>query len=94
MMDCERFIYGSTAKFKLSILNPGHNTEICLATGAFCTSPLESVYAESGKPALSLYRNLLYCNAVKPSTQSYNPSCSAVFHPSHHSRYELNIIAS
>lgn len=43
-MDCGSFIYDSSMKSKLSILNPAHSIGIHLATGAFHASPLESLY--------------------------------------------------
>jgi hypothetical protein len=49
---------------KLSIIDPVPNTGLCLATGAFRTSRLQSLYAESGEPPLTVRGNLLLCNYV------------------------------
>jgi hypothetical protein len=62
--DYGSFVYGSATKSKLSMIDPVHNTGICLATGAFCTSQLESLYDESGDPPLSLQRSLVLCGYV------------------------------
>lgn len=56
-------VYGPSKKSKLSAINPVHNTEIRLATGAFRTSRLQSLHEESGEPPLTVLRNL-FCNYV------------------------------
>jgi ribonuclease HI len=64
---------------------------IRLATGAFRTSRLESLYAESGVPPLSLRMNLLLCGyAAKLATQPHHPAYGAIFRPAFCNRYELN----
>jgi hypothetical protein len=42
-MDCGSFVYGSSMKSILSIIDPIHNTGIHLTMDAFCTSHLEFV---------------------------------------------------
>lgn len=50
---------------------------------------------KSGKPPLSLRRNLLLCSYVaKLATQPHHSSHDAVFSPTFHSRYESNITTS
>jgi hypothetical protein len=94
-LDCGCFVYFSATKSKLSIINPIHNTGIRLVTGAYRTSCLESLYAESGEPPLKLQRNLLLCGYVsKLATQPHHPSYGPVFHPVLSNRYELNITVS
>jgi hypothetical protein len=46
MINYDIFVYDSATKSKLSIMDPVHNTGICLATGAFYTSHLESLHVE------------------------------------------------
>jgi hypothetical protein len=76
---------------KLSIIDPVHNMGIRLATGAFRTSRMESLYVESGEPPLSLRRNLLLCGyAAKLATQPYHAAYGAIFRLALCSRYELN----
>ena len=43
----------------LKILDPVHNAAIRLATGAFKSSPVQSLYAESGEPPLRIRREQL-----------------------------------
>jgi hypothetical protein len=94
-IDCGSFVYGSATKSKLSIIDPAHNTAIRLATGAFRTSRLESLYAESGDHPENFRRNLLLCGyAAKLTTQPHHPSYRAVFKPTLRNRYELNVTAS
>jgi hypothetical protein len=88
-------VYGSAIKSKLTTINPIHNTGIRLATGAYRTSRLENLYAESVEPPLNLRRNLLLCGYVsKLETQPHHPSHGPVFLPILRNRYEQNITAS
>ena len=52
-------IYSSAPKSTLQILNPVHHLGIRLCTGAFRTSPVESLYCESGEPSLEDRRRKL-----------------------------------
>jgi hypothetical protein len=83
------FVYGSATKSKLSVIDPIHHTGIHLATGAFHTNRIESLYVESGELSLSLRRNLLLCSYVaKLATQPDHPWCSVVFHALHDCPWE------
>ena len=53
-------IYASATKSKLSKLNPVHNAGLRLSTGAFKSTPIESLYAESGFYSLE-YRRIKIC---------------------------------
>jgi hypothetical protein len=87
-IDCGSSLYGSAKKSRLSIIDPVHNTGLRLATGASRTSRLESLYAESGEPALTVRRNLLLCNYVaRLATQPVIATYRAVFRPSFRCRY-------
>jgi hypothetical protein len=93
-VDYGRFVYCSSTKSKLSIINPIHNTGICLATDAYRTSRLESLHAESGEPPLNLCRNLFLCCYVsKLVTQPHHPLHGAILCPTLRNRYKLNITA-
>ena len=46
------FVYGSTHKSYLQMLDPIHNQGLRLCLGAFQTSPVESVYIDAHKPCL------------------------------------------
>lgn len=52
-------IYSSATKTTLKMLDPIHHQGIRLSTGAFRTSPVESLYVESAEPSLSFRRNKL-----------------------------------
>jgi hypothetical protein len=67
----------------LCIIDPVNNTGLRLATGAFRTGHLESLYAESGEPPLTVRRNLLLYNYVaRLTTQPAHTTHRAVFRPS------------
>jgi hypothetical protein len=86
--DCDSFVCGSARKSRLSVIDPVHNTGLRLATGAFRTSRMDSLYAESGEPLLTVRRNHLLCNYfARLATQCVHPSYRAVFRPSFRYRY-------
>ena len=51
-LDYGSVVYGSAQKSYLKCLETIHHQGLCLALGAFRTSPVESLYAESNKPSL------------------------------------------
>ena len=55
-MDYGCFIYGSARETTLKLLDPVHNSAIRLCTGAYRSSPVESLYAESGEQSLGKRR--------------------------------------
>jgi hypothetical protein len=72
--DYGSFVYGFATKSKLSIINPIHNTGIHLATGAYCTNHLGSLYIRCGESPLDLQRNLLlYVYLLKLAAQPPPP---------------------
>jgi hypothetical protein len=92
-LDYGSFIYGSATQGKLRILDPVHHEGIRLATGAFRTSPVVSLYAESGEPSLSVRRKLLCNYASKLAAYIHHPSYSAFFRPAFGNHYERNTTA-
>ena len=52
--------YGSARKSYLKSLDTIHHQGLRLALGAFRTSPVESLYAESSEPSLYIRRNYLF----------------------------------
>jgi ribonuclease HI len=52
-------VYGSASKTALKMLDPVHHQALRLATGAFRTSPCESLYVEANEPSLSDRRKML-----------------------------------
>ena len=55
-MDYACFIYGTAKENVLKLLDPVHNAAIRLCTGAYCSSPVESLYADSGEHSLQKRR--------------------------------------
>ena len=58
-LDYGSFIYGSASAATLKTLDPVHNAAIRLCTGAYRSSPVASLYAESGEAPLQYRRNQL-----------------------------------
>ena len=58
-MDYASFIYNSAAENILKLLDPVHNAALRLCTGAYRSSPVVSIYADSGEPPLQHRRELL-----------------------------------
>jgi len=52
-LDYGSIIYASAKESVLDTLNPVHNQALRICTGAFRTSPVASLYAETGEPSLS-----------------------------------------
>jgi len=76
-LDYGCFVYGSAKDSILNTLDPVHNSAIRLCTGAYRTSPVASLYAESAEPALSTRREQLllqyYARTMQlPSSAAYS----------------------
>ena len=56
-LDYGCFVYWTASDNVLKKLDPVHTAAIRLATGAFWSSPVTSLYAESGEPPLQIRRN-------------------------------------
>jgi hypothetical protein len=92
VIDYGSFVYGSATKCKLSVIDSVHSTAVCLAIGVSYTSHLESLYAASGEPLLSLWWNRLLCGCdLKLVALSHHPSFGAIFYSTLCNRYELHI---
>ena len=79
-LDYGCIVYGSGNKQALNSLNSIHHQGIRLATGAFKTSPVESLYIESHEPSLENRRKKLalqYSSKVKPDI--HNPANQDIF---------------
>ena len=55
-------VYGSAKHYILKLLDPIHHQGLRIALGAFRTSPVQSLYAEAGKPSLRHRRLKLSMN--------------------------------
>ena len=95
VLDYGCHVYSSASPSDLSLLDPVHHLGLRLALGAFRSSPVESLYAESGLPSLSRRRALLSLRCYARSLQFPSsalrvpPSLSPVF--SSHPRLPLPI---
>ena len=58
-LDYGSIVYGSARKSYLKILDTIHHQGLRLALGAFRTSPVESLYADSNEPFLYIRREKL-----------------------------------
>ena len=67
-------VYGSAKKSNLKLLDPIHHQGLRIALGAFRTSPVTSLYAESGEPSLEHRRLKLSLNyTAKLNSTPENP---------------------
>jgi len=75
-------IYGSASEVVLARLDPIHNAAIRICTGAFRSSPVISLYAESGEPPLKHRRaQLLLQHYARLHRLPNTPTFDAVFQP-------------
>ncbi|KAI5754616.1 hypothetical protein M8J77_010061 [Diaphorina citri] len=81
ILDYGCFIYGSAKDHVLNKLNTVHHAGIRIATGALRSSPVVSLYVDSGIPPLSLRRSKLMLNYVsKVAASPFNPAQKILFH--------------
>ena len=77
-LDYGSIIYQTAGENTINKLNPVHNAALRLSTGAFRSSPVVSLYAESGEQPLRLRRkqlSLQYAARIMQSPQSLAWSC-------------------
>ena len=75
-------IYGSACKTNLEKLDRVHNLGLRICTGAFRTSPVESIYVDSGLPPLSIRREELSLRYIaKTLALKNNPNYKYVKNP-------------
>ena len=76
-------IYGSACKTTLAKLDIVHNMALRICTGAYRTSPVESLYVDSGFPPLGIRREELGLRYLsKVLTSKLNPNYKYVKQPS------------
>ena len=86
--DYGSIIYGSARKSYLKCLDTIHHQGLRLALGAFRTSPVESLYAESNKPFLYIRREKLSLQyTTKLAANPRNPAHNCVFNPKYERSY-------
>ena len=87
-MDYGCIVYGSASKTALAQLDPVHNQGLRLSLGAFCSSPVESLYVEAHEPPLEIRREksaLQYILKLKANPG--NPAYDVVFNPKYQILY-------
>jgi len=63
-------VYGSASQSTLKLLDPVHHAAIRYITGAFRSSPVLSLYADSGEPPLNIRRQQLHLQFYARSMQA------------------------
>ena len=87
-LDYGSIVYGSARKSYLKSLDTIHHQGLRLALGAFLTSPVESLYAESNEPSLYTRREKLSLQyTTKLSANPKNPAHNCVFNPKYERFY-------
>ncbi|KAI5756118.1 hypothetical protein M8J77_022246 [Diaphorina citri] len=81
ILDYGSILYSSASEPTLKKLNVVHHTGVRLISGAFRTSPIVSILAESGTPPLPVRRNILALNYIcNVSRNTANPAHTVLFH--------------
>ena len=81
-LDYGSIVYGSARKTYLQILNPVQNLGLRLITGAFRTSPADSLQIETNEQPLSLRREKLALQyTIKLASNKLNPTHNTTFKP-------------
>ena len=87
-LDYGSTVYGSARKSYLKCLDTIHHQGLRLALGAFRTSPVESLYAESNEPSLYTRREKLSLQyTTKLAANPKNPAHNCVFNPKYERFY-------
>ena len=87
-LDYGSIVYGSARKSYLKSLDTIHHQGLRLALGAFRTSPIESLYAESNEPSLYIRREKLSLQYVtKLAANPRNSAYDCVFNPKYERFY-------
>ena len=87
-LDYGSTVYGSARKSYLKCLDTIHHQGLRLALGAFRTSPVEGIYAESNKPSLYTSREKISLQyTTKLAANPKNPAHNSVFDPKYERFY-------
>ena len=76
-------VYGTASNTNLRQLDSIHNSELRLALGAFCTSPVSSLYTEANEAPLEERR-------LKLSMHYYVKTRACIGNPAHHALHEFD----
>ena len=83
------YVYGAVSKHILQKLDPIHHQGLQIALGAFCISPVSSLYAKAQEMSLKNRRKKLSMNYVlKLKSCPDNPAYSCVFEPPNSKLFE------
>lgn len=89
-LDYGSIVYSSARPSYTKTIDPVHNNGIRLSLGAFRTSPIDSMYSESGEPSLESRRHYLICSFLcKLRSTPDNPTYKTVFHPAYSATYNI-----
>ena len=84
-LDYGFIVYGTASNTNLQQLDSIHNSGLRLALGAFCTSPVSSVYTEANEAPLEECR-------LKLPMHYYLKSRASIDNPAHHALHEFDQI--
>ena len=88
-LDYGSIVYGSANNKELKKLDVIHNQGLRLSLGAFCSSPVESLYVEAGEQPLALRRNRLSLQyGIKIKANPDNAAYDVVGKPQYKELYE------
>ena len=88
-LDYGYIVYGSASKSVLRTLDAVHHAGLRICLGAFCTSPVQSLYVKAGETSLSLRRLRLSMNYVlRLHSIPENPAYDCVVNPKFLSHFE------
>ena len=76
-------VYGTASNTNLWQLDSIHQSGLRLALGAFCTSPVSSLYPEANEAPLEERR-------LKLSVHYYVKTCACIDNPAHHALHEFD----
>ena len=82
-LDYGCIVYDTAWNTNLRQLDSIHNTGLRLALGAFCTSPVSSLYTEANEAPLEERR-------LKLSMHYYLKTCACIDNPAHHALHEFD----
>jgi hypothetical protein len=84
-------VYGAARTSYIKALDTIYHQGLRLCTGAYRTSPVDSLYVEANEPHLDLRRiKLLLQYIVKLKTNPDNPAFDCVFDPQLEDLYDKN----
>ena len=81
--DYGSIVYGTASNTNLRPLDSIHNSRLRLALGAFCTSPVSSLYTEANEAPLEERR-------LKLSMHYYVKTRACIENPAHHALHKFD----